>query len=329
MHTKSRRRELSSPTAPEIPPGGGTPDIADALPAFSRPDPGGHASVTETEVRTRVREPLPRDASLLPPAGEAFDAALDGALVQLALQLTPGMRAAIDAQARLLVAWNAHVNLTAIRGAGAIALEHVADSLSAVPLLLDLLADRGARRRAVRLLDLGSGAGYPGIPVAVAVPVAAAALVDSVAKKTAFLDVAAAAAGHAIRAAGEEPPALRAVRSRAEDLGRDPAHRGRWDVVTGRAVAPMPALVELGLPLLRRGGVLVAWKRDPGDGSLEAEMDEARTLLLPLGASPAVGVEHVLLAGLEDHRLVVVTKHATTPSRFPRPTHRLGRPPDR
>jgi 16S rRNA (guanine527-N7)-methyltransferase len=265
----------------------------------------------------------------LPPPGEAFTAALDRALVQLALELTPGMRAAIEAQARLLLAWNAHVNLTAIRGEGAIALEHVADSLAAVPVLLDLLANQQARRRPVRLLDLGSGAGYPGIPVALAVPVAAAALVDSSAKRTAFLGVAAAAARDAIFAAGEEPPALRAVRCRAEDLGRDPAHRGRWDVVTGRAVAPMPALVELALPLLRRGGALVAWKRDPGDGSLEAEVGEARTLLAPLGASPAVRIEHVSLAGLEDHRLVVVTKLATTPSRFPRPTHRLGRPPER
>ncbi len=301
--------------------------MANALPASLRPD--RTTSAPEPAVRVRAREPLPRDPALLPPTGETFRAALDRALVQLALELTPGMRAAIEAQARLLLAWNAHVNLTAIRGEGAIALEHVADSLAAVPLLLDLLANRKARRRTARLLDLGSGAGYPGIPVAVAVPVAAAALVDSVAKKTAFLDVAAAAARDALSAAGEEPPALRTVRCRAEDLGRDPAHRGRWDVVTGRAIAPLPVLVELALPLLHRGGVLVAWKRDPGDGSLETEVGEARPLLAPLGASPAVRVEQVLLAGLEDHRLVVVTKHATTPSRFPRPTHRLGRPPDR
>jgi 16S rRNA (guanine527-N7)-methyltransferase len=301
--------------------------MADALPASLRPV--GTASAPESGVRVRDREPLPRDPALLPPMGETFRAALDGALTQLALELTPGMRAAIDAHARLLLAWNAHVNLTAIRGEGAIALEHVADSLAAVPLLLDLLADGRAHRRTVRLLDLGSGAGYPGIPVAVAVPVAGAALVDSVAKKTAFLDVVTAAARNAVSAAGEEPPALRAVRCRAEDLGHDPAHRGRWDVVTGRAVALLPVLVELALPLLRRGGVLVAWKRDPGDGGLETEVDEARPLLTPLGASAAVRVEHVRLVGLEDHRLVVVTKYATTPSRFPRPTQHLGRPPDR
>ena len=101
-------------------------------------------------MRTHIREPLPRDPSLLPPPGEAFTAALDRALVQLALELTPGMCAAIEAQARLLLAWNAHVNLTAIRGEGAIALEHVADSLAAVPVLLDLLANQQARRRPVR-----------------------------------------------------------------------------------------------------------------------------------------------------------------------------------
>jgi 16S rRNA (guanine527-N7)-methyltransferase len=277
-------------------------------------------------LRPGDREPLPRGVSGLPPLGPAFRTTLDRSLGRLELELTPGMRAAIEAHARLLRAWNAHINLTAIRDEEAIAREHVADSLAAVPLLLVRLTGKRVRGRPVHLLDLGSGAGYPGLPVAVTVPVTRATLVDSAARKAAFLEVAAAASREAIVAAGEEPPVLRAVRSRAEELGRDPAYRARWDVVTARAVATMPALVELALPLVRRGGVLVAWKRDPGDGSLQSELASAAALLDPLGASRDIQVEPVPVAGLDDHRIVLVAKVASTPDRFPRPPTRLGRP---
>jgi 16S rRNA (guanine527-N7)-methyltransferase len=280
------------------------------------------AEVLPALLRPASRQALPRDASGLPPLGRSFRERLDRALQELDLDLTPGMRAAMEDHVRLLLAWNTQVNLTGIRDEEAIAREHIADSLAAVPLILA----RERLRHPLRLLDLGSGAGYPGLPLAVALPVGTAVLLDSVAKKVAFLEVAAAASADAIRAAGEEPPALRAVRARAEELGHDPAYRARWDVVTARAVAAFPALVELVLPLLRRGGVLLAWKRDPGDGSLQSEVTSAAPFLRPLGASPDVQVAAVPVAGLEDHRIVVLTKRRSTPGRFPRPAARLGHP---
>ena len=258
------------------------------------------------------------DAAALAPTGPAFEAVLERALGELALELTPGMRAGIEAQARLLLAWSPVVNLTAIRDPGGIALEHVADSLAVVPALLDRLAARRPPRRPAGLLDLGSGAGYPGLPVALAIPVAHATLVDSVARKAAFLEAVAAAAGHACEAAGEEPPRLRVVRARAEELGRSPDHRDRWEIVTARAVAALPLLVELALPLVRPGGVLVAWKRDGGDGAFAAEIEAALPLLEELGADPGPVVVPVGLAGLLDHRLVLVTKRRATPERWPR-----------
>ena len=240
------------------------------------------------------------------------------ALDELALDLTPGMRAGIEAQARLLVAWSPFVNLTAIRDPGAIALEHVADSLAAVPALLDRLAARRPPRRPVGLLDLGSGAGYPGLPVALAVPVAHATLVDSVARKAAFLETVAAAAERASRTAGEEPPTVRVSRARAEELGRAPDQRNHWEIVTARAVAALPLLAELALPLVRPGGLFVAWKRDGGDGALAAEIAAAAPLLEELGADPGPVVEPVRLTGLLDHRLVFITKRRATPERWPR-----------
>jgi 16S rRNA (guanine527-N7)-methyltransferase len=229
------------------------------------------------------------------------------------------MRAALEGQARLLLAWSPVVNLTAIRDPAKIALEHVGDSLAAVPILLDLLAARRPPRRPVGLLDVGSGAGYPGVPVALAIPVAHALLVDSVGRKAAFLDAVANAGRQAFEAHGEEPVPVRVTQTRAEDLASDPGHRDHWEIVTARAVAALPALVALALPLVRPGGRLVAWKRDAGDGSFQAEVDDALPLSEELGADPHPEIADVPLSGLHDHRLVIIRKRRPTPAGRPNP----------
>jgi len=260
------------------------------------------------------RAPLPTRVDALPPLPEEFGRVVDAALASLDLELTPGMRAAIEAQARLLVAWNAHVNLTAIDDPGRIALEHVADSLAAVPPLLDLLAARRPPRRPVTLLDVGSGAGYPGLPVAVAIPAAHGALLESVGKKVAFLAAASGAARAALEAAGEDPLPIAPIHGRAEELARLPEQREHWDIVTARAVAPLASLVGLALPFVRPGGVLVAWKRDAGDGALEEEIAAAEAVLWELSIDPP-SVERVPVDGLADHRLVLIRKRRSTPDR--------------
>ncbi len=236
------------------------------------------------------------------------------------------MREAIDAQARLLLSWAPRVNLTALRTPEEVAREHVADSLAAAPLLLRWRASQPPARRTLRLLDLGSGAGYPGLPLAVALPASAAVFVDAIRKKTAFLALAADAARAALERHAEIPPALEVEAARAEDLARTAMHRGRWDVVTARAVAPLAELVELALPFLRRGGILVAWKRDAGDGALQAELTAAADVGALVGAAPTWPMERVLLPGLEDHRLVVIAKERPTPERFPRAPAARRRP---
>ncbi len=272
-----------------------------------------------------ARQPLPQDPAVLAPPGPSFDALLDRALAELGLDLTPGMRAALDAQARLLLAWSPFVNLTAIRDPAGVALEHVADSLAAVPTLLERLAARRPPRRPVTLLDVGSGAGYPGLPVAVAIPAAEASLVDSVGRRTAFLEVVASAAARAFQDHGEEPVRWRVVTARAEALGRRPEYRERWEIVTARAVAALPGLLELALPFVRPGGVFVAWKRDAGDGAFTAELTAALPLLETLGADPQPSTERVRLTGLEDHLLVCVAKRRATPERYPRRAPRRRR----
>ena len=259
------------------------------------------------------RASLPTDAAALPGLGPDYATILGQGLAALGVTLTPIAAAAIDAQARLLLAWNQHVNLTAIRTPEGVARLHVLDSLSAVPVL------RGRVPSMPAVLDLGSGGGYPGLPLAVALPAGRLTLVDSVAKKTRFLGVVTDAA----RAAGCEL-AFEVLAARAEQLAAD-HHRESWDVVTARAVGTLAEVAELGLPLLRRGGLLVCWKRDGAAAGTDAattsdlgrELHDAGPLLAELGsATPEVVPAET--AGLPGHRLVLLHKVHPTPRRFPR-----------
>jgi 16S rRNA (guanine527-N7)-methyltransferase len=180
------------------------------------------------------------------------------------------------------------------------------DSLSALALLRDHGADRS--------IDLGSGGGYPGLPLAAALPSARTLLLEPIAKKAAFLSVVAAATGLA--------DTVEAAPVRAEALAADPRHRGRWPAVTARAVASLADLVELAFPLLEPGGCLIAWKR----GELEPELAAAERAIAALGGG-SLEVQPVEVAGLEGHQLVVATARGGAASTYPRdPATRKRRP---
>jgi len=254
----------------------------------------------------RPREPLPTRVEDTPALAAAYHAALEAGLDALSLTLTPTARAAIDGHARLLMAWTTAINLTAIRDPAAVALGHVIDSLTA----LAILRERGADR----MIDLGSGGGYPGLPLAAALPMTRALLIEPIAKKAAFLSVVATATGLA--------DTVEVAPVRAEALAADRRHRGRWPVVTARAVAGLAELVELTFPLLTPGGCLVAWKR----GDLGPELVAAERAMAALGGGQ-IDVRPVPVAGLADHRLVVATTRAAAPPEYPRdPATRKRRP---
>lgn len=278
---------------------------------------------TGGDARGDARPDLPRSAERLPALDDAFWLTIDSGLALLGLEASAGARAATDAHARLLIAWNEHINLTALRDPQQIARGHVLDSLAAVPLLRRLAAASAGRRgsRGLRILDLGSGGGYPGLPVAVMLPVERCALVDSVRKKAAFLQVAAQAAQRAIELAGEQPPSIDAIAERAEDLADDPLHRQGWDVVLARAVGSVAEVVELALPLLALGGHAIAWKRDAGRGSLAREVAAAERVVQAAGGSRprVVAADESGRLGEPDRRLVLVRKVRPTPDRYPRP----------
>jgi 16S rRNA (guanine527-N7)-methyltransferase len=260
--------------------------------------------VRETRL-SGLREPLPTDVTGLPPLPAAYDDALDQALGELDLSLGHDARQKVADHVRLMLAWGEAMNLTAIRDPADVARLHVADSLSAVPVL--------TARSVTGLIDLGSGAGFPGLPLAIALG-CEALLVESVGKKARFLEAAVAATGVGGR--------VRVAAMRAEALAADRAHRERWPAVTARAVADLAELVEVAFPLLRRRGILVAWKR----GDLAAEHAPARRAVDALGGG-RIDVEDVAVTSLRGHRLVIVTKLGTTPPGYPRdPAARRRRP---
>lgn len=248
----------------------------------------------------RRRAPLPTrvdDLPLLPPA---YDRALEQGLAELGLSLDGSARDALATQVRLLLAWNTAINLTSITDPEQVALGHVVDSLSAIRLL-------SVRGPDLRICDIGSGAGYPGLALVAALPAARVVLVESTAKKARFLEAVVAAAGLGERVTVEA--------RRAEAVAGDVriGSLEPFDIVTARAVGGLAELVELALPLLRVGGALVAWKR----GDIAAEVEVAGRAIEALGGGRREGHE-ITVAGLEGHRLVVVEKRRATPVGFPR-----------
>ena len=270
------------------------------------------------------RQPLPRDVRETPPLDAEYTAVIDAGVGEIGLDLTQAQRAAIDGHVRLLLAWNRHINLSGLRDPGAIARGHVLDALLAVPALRKIARGRGGA--GVTLLDIGSGGGFPGLPLAIALPARRAALVDSIAKKAAFLDAAAAAAGEALSAPENGPDdrsGIVALAERAEDLADEPDQRETWDLVVARAVGTVAECAELGLPLARRNGHVVVWKRasdDPARAALNNEIIEARRIVQAAGGAGVrvVALEAGERVGLPGSCLVVIRKVRFTPDRYPR-----------
>ena len=200
-----------------------------------------------------------------------------------------------EAYYALLIEWNARINLTAITDKSDVARKHFADSLAAEPYL----------PRCAAVIDVGTGAGFPGVPLLIVRPDLRLTLLDGLNKRIVFLEALLAALS------------LKAecVHARAEDAGQNPAFRGRFDVALTRAVAALPVLIELTVPLLKVGGISIAYKADASD-----ELAASHGALHLLNASAeVVDVE----AGYGKRSLVVITKNGPTPKTYPR---RAGTP---
>lgn len=223
----------------------------------------------------------------------------------LGLDLTP-QADAFTALLALLTGASASMNLTSLRGEREIVLKHFVDSLTCL---------RGGWLAGERqVLDLGTGAGFPALPLALLRPDLSVTALDATRKKVEFVGRAAAALG----LTNVQP-----LVGRAEALGREPEHREGYDRVVTRAVAALPVLAELALPLLKTGGLLVAQK-----GPLTPEELEAGTRAAAEVGGAVRQVDAFTLPVAGDARtLVVVEKVAPTPERYPRREGVPGRKP--
>ncbi|MDR1962083.1 MAG: 16S rRNA (guanine(527)-N(7))-methyltransferase RsmG, partial [Gracilibacteraceae bacterium] len=219
------------------------------------------------------------------------------------LRLTDEQIARFCAFGDLLVAGNEKMNLTAITEPREIVRKHFLDSLALLPHVRQALAD--APPSAKPLLDLGTGAGFPGLPLKLAWPAPEWVLADALGKRRLFLDAAIAALGL---------QGVRTLGGRAETWGRDASWRGQFACVTARAVAPLPVLTEYALPLLCLGGTLLAAK-GPAAG---AEAEQAARALRLCGGEVRDIVDCTPAAGAEKRFLLVVVKTAETPALYPR-----------
>jgi 16S rRNA (guanine527-N7)-methyltransferase len=213
------------------------------------------------------------------------------------LRLTKRQMELLAIYERELLEWNQKFNLTAIRDAEGIRAKHFLDSLSCS------LAWKDQTPR--RLIDVGTGAGFPGIVLKILYPAMKLTLVESVGKKANFCQ-------HIVDVL--ELDNVETLTARAEDVGQMPAHREKYDWAVARAVANMSVLGEYLLPLVQVGGAMLAQKGESGP----AETQSAEKAMKLLGGRVRQLVP-ITLPGVADERyLVIVNKSAATPPQYPR-----------
>ncbi|MBI1256603.1 MAG: 16S rRNA (guanine(527)-N(7))-methyltransferase RsmG [Chloroflexi bacterium] len=215
----------------------------------------------------------------------------------LGLSLSPEQEAQFDQYARELAVWNEHTNLTAISDPEGVRLRHFLDSLTvikAVPLSPGL-----------SVIDVGTGAGFPGLPLKMVCPGIQLTLLEATGKKVAFLQ-------HLTELLKLEN--VTNVNARAEDAAHDSTHRAAYDVVVARAVARLPALLEYLLPFAKIGGLCIAMK---GRTAQDEAADSTNALATLGGRIRSIETFH--LPGVEEpHHLVLIEKTAPTPRDYPR-----------
>lgn len=229
------------------------------------------------------------------------------------IPLTGEQAERFDLYAALLVEWNGKMNLTAITDPREMEIKHFVDSLTA----LDSLPPPREEGEGPRLIDVGTGAGFPGVALKIMRPDLRLTLLDSLNKRLTFLK--------------ELCTALRIkaefLHGRAEEVGRRKGRRETYDVATARAVASLPVLCEYCLPLVKTGGQFLAMKGPDGD----REAREAASAISQLGGElaavdqrtlPGVGEE-----GPASRKILRIDKLSPTPDRFPRQAAKIAKQP--
>ena len=227
---------------------------------------------------------------------DGIGAEIERGAAGLGLEVTSVAAQRLERYAKLLLEWNERMNLTAITEPVEVAVKHFVDSLSLLWVL-----DEGVESVA----DVGTGAGFPGLVVAIARPDLRVTLIDALGKRLTFL-------GAVIDALGIGNATL--LHARAEEAGRRADLREGFDVVTARAVAHLATLAEYCLPLARVGGEFVAMKAR----AVDEEVAIAGPAIATLGGEVTTVLRFALPGGREERVLVRVSKLRPTPEAYPR-----------
>ena len=226
-----------------------------------------------------------------------FEKGLD----QLKIQLTQEQKEQFIKYYEYLIEKNKVMNLTAITDYEEVLLKHILDSLSLVK-VQDFIPEKLSGKT---VIDIGTGAGFPGIPLKIAFPELGIVLLDSLNKRINFLD-------EVIEML--QLRKIEAVHGRAEDYARQKEFRENFDFCVSRAVANLSTLSEYCLPFVKQGGYFISYK----SGKIEEELSNAENAVKVLGGNVKEVVKFSLMDTDMDRSFVVVEKKKTTPKRYPR-----------
>jgi 16S rRNA (guanine527-N7)-methyltransferase len=231
---------------------------------------------------------------------------IDGA-IRLGITLDKSQIELFEVYYHELVDWNRRTNLTAITGFEDVQAKHFLDSLTITlslryPVDSSQAHETGSGR--LEVLDVGTGAGFPGVPLKIVLPEISLTLLEATGKKAIFLE-------HVTRVLGLTDVTV--LTARAEDAAHLKSQRGKYGLVVSRAVASMPALLELTLPFCKIGGIFVAQKL----AAATPEIDDATRAARQLGGR-LEQVLNISLPELSDRCLIVYRKVSPTPEKYPR-----------
>ena len=220
------------------------------------------------------------------------------------IEITDTMAERFDAYAEILVDWNSRINLTAITDPDEIVIKHFLDSLLC-------LTTKNVSHE-TKMVDIGTGAGFPGIPLLIYQNSASLTLIDGNNKRIKFLDF----------VLGELGLTAETIHGRAEEIGRKPEYREQYDLSFARAVSHLRELSEYCIPFLKVGGNFIAMK----GSKIDDELAEAKKAIKEMGGI-LQNCKTVILPNDNVRNLVVIEKAVPTPDKYPRPSAKMAKKP--